>query len=184
MGATNILRTLGKGAAATVLLVDALKGAAAVLWAHWVVNQREWFLTLGIPDSPVATIQEDLLPWLGILAAFMAIVGHSKPIWLQFKGGKSVATSLGILLALSWPVALASFGVWMLGLGLSRIVSFSSILAAVAVPTLMLAFQQPLAYCLFGLAAGIYVIGTHRRNLERLLAGTEPRIGQKLPDHA
>ncbi|MEN9223489.1 MAG: glycerol-3-phosphate 1-O-acyltransferase PlsY [Thermostichus sp. BF3_bins_97] len=156
-GATNVLRTLGKGPALLVLVVDALKGAAAVALG----------LALGSP-------------WWAVLAALAAVIGHSRSCWLGFKGGKSVATSLGILLALSWPVALAIFGVWLLGIALTRIVSFSSILAAVSAPLLMWAAAQPLPYLLFALAGGLYVVATHRRNIERLLAGAEPRMGEKL----
>lgn len=155
-GATNVLRTLGKGPALLVLLVDAFKGAAAV----------------GLGGALGS-------PWWVVLAAFLAIIGHSRSCWLGFKGGKSVATSLGILLAMAWPVALVIFGVWLLGIALTRIVSFSSILAAVAAPVLMWSTDQPLPYLLFALAGGVYVVATHRRNIERLLAGSEPRIGQK-----
>ncbi|MGQ9836728.1 MAG: glycerol-3-phosphate 1-O-acyltransferase PlsY [Cyanobacteriota bacterium] len=155
-GATNVLRTLGKGPALLVLLVDALKGAAAV-GLGWALGS----------------------PWWVVLAAFLAVIGHSRSCWIGFQGGKSVATSLGILLAMSWPVALAIFGVWLLGIALTRIVSCSSILAAVAAPLLMWGAAQPLPYLLFALVGGVYVIATHRRNIERLLAGSEPRIGQK-----
>ncbi len=110
-GATNVLRTLGKGPALLVLLVDAAKGAAAV--------------ALG---SALGSA------WWVVLAALFAVIGHSRSCWLGFRGGKSVATSLGILLAMAWPVALTTFGVWLLGLALTRIVSFSSLLAAVAAP--------------------------------------------------
>ncbi|MFS8856081.1 MULTISPECIES: glycerol-3-phosphate 1-O-acyltransferase PlsY [unclassified Synechococcus] len=156
-GATNVLRTLGKGPALLVLLVDAAKGAAAVALGS----------ALGSP-------------WWVVVAALGAVIGHSRSCWLGFKGGKSVATSLGILLAMAWPVALATCGVWLLGIALTRIVSFSSLLAAVVAPLLMWAMAQPLPYVLFALAGGVYVIGAHRRNIERLLAGSEPRIGQKL----
>ncbi|MEN9242288.1 MAG: glycerol-3-phosphate 1-O-acyltransferase PlsY [Thermostichus sp. DG02_3_bins_51] len=156
-GATNVLRTLGRGPALLVLLVDTLKGAAAVALG-WALGS----------------------PWWVVLAALLAVIGHSRSCWLGFQGGKSVATSLGILLAMAWPVALATFGVWLLGLAFTRIVSFSSILAAVAAPVLMWVTAQPLPYLLFALAGGVYVIATHRRNIERLLAGSEPRIGQKL----
>ncbi|MFS8859501.1 glycerol-3-phosphate 1-O-acyltransferase PlsY [Synechococcus sp. H60.4] len=156
-GATNVLRTLGKGPALLVLLVDAAKGAAAVALGS----------ALGSP-------------WWVVVAALGAVVGHSRSCWLGFRGGKSVATSLGILLAMAWPVALATFGVWLLGIALTRIVSFSSLLAAVAAPLLMWALGQPLPYGLFALVGGVYVIAAHRRNIERLLAGSEPRLGQKL----
>jgi acyl phosphate:glycerol-3-phosphate acyltransferase len=166
IGATNVLRTLGKGPAIAVLLIDAAKGALAVLAAH----------------QAYALINGDALSeaWLVALAAIVAILGHSWPVWLGFKGGKSVATSLGILLSMSWQVGLATFGLFALVLALSRIVSLSSITAAIAVSALMILLGQPLPYQLFAIAAGIYVIWRHRSNIGRLLAGTEPQIGQKL----
>lgn len=170
MGATNVLRILGKGPALLVLAVDVGKGILAL----WLAQRL--LMTLG-PDW-----QTQLLSWIKVASGLAAIVGHSRPVWLGFKGGKSVATSLGILFALSWPLALTILGVWGLGMGGSRIVSLSSIVAAIAAPILAVLFGQPLAYCLFTLLGGAYVVLTHRRNIERLLAGTEPAIGRKLVD--
>ena len=115
-----------------------------------------------------------------ILAGLMAIVGHSKSIWIGFKGGKSVASSLGILLAMSWVVGLGTLAVFIVVISISRIVSLSSIIAAVSVSGLMFITGKPLPYEIFAIVGGIYVIWRHSRNIERLLAGTEPRIGQKL----
>ncbi|GET43296.1 glycerol-3-phosphate 1-O-acyltransferase PlsY [Microseira wollei] len=169
IGATNVLRTLGKGPAIVVLLLDAAKGALAISLAHFAFS----FAVAGLLS----------LPWLVALAGLAAVFGHSWPIWLNFKGGKSVATSLGILLAMSWQVGLATFGVFAFFLAISRIVSLSSIAAAIAVSLLMILLHQPLPYQLFAIAAGLYVIWRHRSNISRLLAGTEPQIGQKLaPD--
>ncbi len=169
-GATNTLRTLGKGPALFVLTVDLLKGAAAVWAAGAIANQ----IVFPRPDLS--------LPWCIILAALLAIVGHSKSMWMGFKGGKSAATSLGILLAMAWPVGLTVLGVWLGTLGLSRIVSISSILAAVAAPILMAVFAQPWQFIAFAAVGGLYVVIRHRSNIQRLMAGTEPRIGQKLQD--
>lgn len=166
IGATNILRTLGKGPAIAVLLIDAAKGALAILAAHWAYT--------------FSGLEELSLPWLVALAGLAAVFGHSWPIWLNFKGGKSVATSLGILLAMSWQVGLGTLGVFAVVLAISRIVSLSSIAGAIAVSALMFLLHQPLPYQLFAIAAGIYVIWRHRSNIQRLLAGTEPQIGQKL----
>lgn len=163
-GATNVLRTLGKGPALVVFLVDLLKGVVAIALA------RSLFAT------PALAAQAD---WAAVLAGLIAVVGHSKSLWLGFKGGKSAATGLGVLFALSWQVGLAATGVVLLVLGVSRIVSLASIVTAIAAPLLMVAFQQPLPSTLFGLLAGIYVLVTHRANIQRLLAGTEPRIGKK-----
>ncbi|MFB2919151.1 MULTISPECIES: glycerol-3-phosphate 1-O-acyltransferase PlsY [Aerosakkonema] len=167
IGATNVLRTLGKGPAIVVLLVDAAKGALAIALAHLAYSFSS---TAGLSLATLVT-----------LAGLAAIIGHSWPIWLNFKGGKSVATSLGILLAMSWQVGLATFGVFAVMLAITRIVSFSSIVGAIAVSLLMFGFGQPLPYQIFAIAAGIYVIWRHRSNIQRLLAGTEPKIGQKLP---
>ncbi len=167
-GATNVLRTLGKGPGVLVLLIDMLKGVLAIA----LVN---WFFTL-----PVSVNYPIGFAWLVALAGLAAILGHSKSIWLGFTGGKSVATSLGVLLAMSWQVALSTVAVFATVLALSRIVSLSSIAGAIAVYGFMLFLHQPLPYQLFALAGGLYVILRHRSNIERLLAGTEPRLGQKL----
>lgn len=172
-GATNVLRTLGKGPALVVLLVDALKGVGAVSLV------RGFYALVATPVIP-ATWQ----PWLVALAAFAAILGHSKSIWLNFTGGKSVATSLGILLAMSWSVGLGTLGVFAVVLAVSRIVSLGSIVGAIAVSILMILFKQPLPYQLFAASAGLYVILRHRANIQRILAGTEPQLGQTLPQEA
>ena len=167
-GATNVLRTVGKSAAIAVLAIDLLKGAIALA----LVNLTYSFAPSGLP--------EQWHSWLITGAALAAIIGHSKSVWLNFTGGKSVATTLGILLVMNPVVGLgtlASFGVI---LGLSRIVSLSSICGAIAVNILMLALSQPLAYSIFAALAGIYVIARHKTNIQRLLAGIEPKIGQAL----
>lgn len=166
IGATNVLRTLGKGPAIVVLLTDAAKGALAIALANWIY--------------PFTNNQALPLPWLVTLAGLFAVIGHSLPIWLNFKGGKSVATSLGILLAMSWQVGLATLGVFAVVVTITRIVSISSISGAIAVSLLMILFKQPLPYLMFSLAAGVYVIWRHRSNIQRIIAGTEPKIGQKL----
>lgn len=172
-GATNVLRTLGKGPALVVLLIDALKGAGAIA----LVNG--YYALVETPVIPVTWH-----PWLVAWAAFAALLGHSKSIWIKFTGGKSVATGLGVLLAMSWPVGLGTLGVFALVLALSRIVSLSSIAGAIASPLLMIIMGQPLPYQLFAGAAGLYVVWRHRSNIQRLLAGTEPQLGQQLPPEA
>jgi acyl phosphate:glycerol-3-phosphate acyltransferase len=169
MGATNILRTLGKGPAIFVLVVDVIKGAIAVLLLrHLSISLTPNLGTLASPD------------WAAALGGLLAVLGHSRPIWFRFStGGKSVATGLGAILALSPIVALGTIATFALTISLSRIVSISSVLAAAIVPLLMIALGQPLPSQLFGLAAGLYVIIRHRTNMQRLMAGTEPRIGAK-----
>jgi acyl phosphate:glycerol-3-phosphate acyltransferase len=163
-GATNVLRTLGKGPGAVVLAIDVLKGVAAVQLVV-LAAYLGW------------SIEQPALAMIGTAA--MALLGHSKSVWLGWKGGKSVATGLGVLLALCWPVALVALGVFGVWIGISRIVSISSILAAAAVPVLMAIYQQPLAYVVFTAIGGGYVIWLHRTNIQRLIEGTEPQVGKK-----
>jgi glycerol-3-phosphate acyltransferase PlsY len=177
MGATNVLRILGKGPAIAVLLVDVLKGALAIALVRFMYTLPAFRVL-----APIDTNLDIILSWMLTLTGLAALVGHSKPIWLNFKGGKSVASSLGILFALSWPVALGTLGVFIGVIAISRIVSLSSIAAAIAVSGWMIFFKQPLPFQIFAILGGLYVIWRHRSNIERLLAGTEPQLGQKLPE--
>ncbi len=169
-GATNVLRTLGKGPGVVVLLIDTLKGVGALALVYG------YYALVATPKLP-STWQ----PWLVAAAGLAAILGHSLSIWLNFSGGKSVATSLGVLLTMCLPVGLGTLGVFGVMLGLSRIVSLSSIAGACAVTVLMILLKQPLPYQIFAGVAGLYVIWRHRSNIKRLLAGVEPTLGQKLP---
>jgi acyl phosphate:glycerol-3-phosphate acyltransferase len=168
-GATNVLRTLGKGIAIAVLLIDLLKGAIAVALVNLIYT---------VSSTEIVSISWQ--PWLIIAAGLAALLGHSKSIFLNFTGGKSVATSLGVLLVMNPVVALGTLGSFLIVLALSRIVSLSSISGAIAVNLLMIFLKQPVPYILFAALAGIYVIVRHRSNISRILAGTEPKIGQKL----
>lgn len=172
-GATNVLRTLGKGPGAFVLLVDCLKGVLSIFLVYRL------FEFASSNNLIPATVNPEWQPIMVTLAGLAAILGHSKSIFLGFRGGKSVATSLGILLAMNWQIGLATFGVFAVVVAISRIVSLSSICGAIAVSVLMILFHQPSPYILFGIAGGFYVIIRHRSNIERLLAGTEPKLGQK-----
>ena len=156
-GATNVLRNVGKGPALLVFLMDVGKGALAVLLAK----------SVGLND------------WVQVLAGLAALAGHIWPVWLGWKGGKAVATGLGMFLGLAWPVGLASFGLFMATISLSRIVSLASVVAAIGLPVLMLVAGNSSAYVVVSLVASSMVIWRHRSNIQRLMAGTEPRIGQK-----
>ena len=127
IGATNVLRTLGKWPALVVLLVDVLKGVGAIVFAHWFYT---WFYTLPFVSPPTALDMQTSVPWAVCLAGLAALLGHSRSIWLNFTGGKSAATGLGVLLAMSWPVGLGAATVFGVALAIFRIVSLSSMLAA------------------------------------------------------
>ncbi|MBV8886061.1 MAG: glycerol-3-phosphate 1-O-acyltransferase PlsY [Chroococcidiopsidaceae cyanobacterium CP_BM_RX_35] len=175
-GATNVLRTLGKGPALLVLLIDTLKGVLAIAGGNWALAfAADRYL---IP----AAVQPDWYPWVLAVAGLAALIGHSKSIWLGFTGGKSVGTSLGVLLAMCWQVGLGTLLVFSVVLALSRTVSLGSLAGAVVVSILMLLLHQPLPYQLFAVAGGLYVIWRHQSNLQRIVAGTEPRIGAPLAE--
>jgi len=152
IGATNVLRTGRRGLAALTLILDAAKGAAAVL------------------------ILDAIWPGTGNLAAIGAFFGHLYPVWLRFRGGKGVATLLGIALALSWPVGLAFAFVWLGALALFRFSSVGGMAAAVAAPIAAAALGQWSLVALFLLFA-LMVVWKHRANIGRLLDGSEPRVG-------
>ena len=174
-GATNVLRTLGKWPALGVLLIDVLKGAAAIVFARWFYP---WLSTLSSTTPPTALDLQTWVPWAVCLAGLAVLLGHSRSIWLNFTGGKSAAAGLGVLLALSWPVGLGAATAFGVVLAVSRIVSLGSMLAALTAIAVVCGLEQPLPYRLLVIAGGIYVIMLHRANIQRLLAGTEPRLGQ------
>ncbi|HSM80545.1 MAG TPA: glycerol-3-phosphate 1-O-acyltransferase PlsY [Nodosilinea sp.] len=174
-GATNVLRTVGKEAAIAVLLIDLLKGLLAVL-----LVKATWPQVVALAPAGALT---GWTAWVTVLAGVMAIVGHSRSVWINFTGGKSAASGLGVAIGLAWPVALGAAAAFGLTLALSRIVSLSSMVAAIAAALLMVATGQPLAYSLLGALAAFYVILRHRSNIDRLLAGTEPRLGQQSSNH-
>ena len=179
IGATNVLRTLGKWPALVVLLVDVLKGAATTIFARWFFP---WFYALPSVTPPAALDLQTWVPWAVCLAGLAVLMGHGRSIWLNFTGGKSAATGLGVLLALSWPVGLGAATVFGVVLAIFRIVSLSSMLAALTAIVLVWTLEQPMPYRLLVMAGGIYVIARHRANIQRLLAGTEPPVGQSSPE--
>ncbi|MFV3073119.1 glycerol-3-phosphate 1-O-acyltransferase PlsY [Niveispirillum fermenti] len=160
IGATNVLRTGNKLLALATLVLDSGKGAIATLAALW----------LGGVEA-------------GIAAAAGSMLGHSFPVWLGFKGGKGVATSLGVLLAISWPVGLAACATWLLAAAIFRISSLSALIAVGASPVVgwFLAGPAIAGLCLF-IAALVFI--RHHENIARLLKGTEPRIGARKKEAA
>ncbi|MFA9549863.1 MAG: glycerol-3-phosphate 1-O-acyltransferase PlsY [Hyphomicrobium sp.] len=158
IGATNVLRTGNKGIAALTLLLDLLKGTAAVLIGH----------AIGALGG-VAILAS-------LVAGLAAFIGHTYPVWLGFKGGKGVATYIGILLGLNWPGALAFCSVWLLVAILSRYSSLSAIIAAVVTPIWLLTVGD-YATAILAALLSVLLIYKHRANIHRLVAGEEPRIG-------
>ena len=169
VGATNALRVLGKWPALVVLLVDVFKGVAAIILVRWL---------FALPFVAPAHDQQTWTSWAVALAGLAALLGHSRSVWLGFSGGKSVATGLGVVLAISWPVALGALAVFGGVVAIFRIVSLGSILAALTAVVLICCLDQPLPYRLLIVAGGVHVVARHRANIMRLLAGTEPRLGQ------
>jgi glycerol-3-phosphate acyltransferase PlsY len=161
IGATNVLRTGHKGLAAATLLLDMVKGTVAVLLVERLIGAPAGY-----------AIVSTLAAGLG------AFIGHIFPVWLGFRGGKGVATYIGVLLGLAWPAALAFCAVWLAVAALSRYSSLSALLAAAVTPPLLLAFGEVPAALLFA-GLSLLLFWSHRANIRRLLAGEEPRIGAK-----
>lgn len=157
-GATNVKRVLGKKWFFTVMVLDALKGALPVVLATMFCTQ---FLEIG------------LLP---VLASLCVIFGHSKSIFLNFTGGKSVASGVGTLFALSWPVGITVASVWAIVTWVSKYVSVGSIVALAIAPLMMWYLHAPVAHTLYALVAAIYVIYLHRENIKRLKDGVENKV--------
>jgi len=159
-GATNVLRQIGKRAAITVFLIDVFKGVLSILLAKYFLLNDAWQVAIGLST----------------------LVGHAWPVWLNWKGGKAVATGLGVLLGLSWQVGLATLGIFILIITLFRIVSLASISASLALPLIMfLSFKNStfsIPFLVISLLAMTLVVWRHRENIIRLMKGKEPRIGQ------
>jgi glycerol-3-phosphate acyltransferase PlsY len=153
IGATNVLRTGRKDLAAATLACDALKGTAAVLVASH----------FGGPDAAVA-------------AGLGAFLGHLFPVWLNFKGGKGVATFIGLLIAFAWPAALGFCTIWLAVAAVSRYSSLSALIASAATPLMLWELGDPHEALLFAVLAVLLWV-MHRTNIARLIAGTEGRIG-------
>ena len=155
IGATNVLRTGNKLLAAATLILDSSKGAIAVLLALYFFDKHAMFG-----------------------AALGAVIGHNFPVWLKFKGGKGVATTLGTFLALSWPVGVACCVAWLISAVISRISSLSALVALALAPIFAVTIGDPKQLHLIGVIALLGGI-RHKDNITRLLAGTEPKIGKK-----
>ncbi|MHA6324867.1 glycerol-3-phosphate 1-O-acyltransferase PlsY [Roseivivax sp. CAU 1753] len=155
IGATNVLRTGSKTAGALTLLLDGIKGVVAVLAARLFAG-------------------EDAAQ----IAALAAFLGHCYPVWLGFRGGKGVATFLGLLLALAWPVGLLTCTAWLAGVALTRISSMGALVAAASSTAWMLIMGR-FDIFLLGMILTLLVFWRHRQNIARLRAGTEPKIGKK-----
>lgn len=160
IGATNVLRTGRKGLAAATLLLDMGKGVLAVVLARML-----WGEGGGWASAP-------------LMAAAGAMVGHCFPVWLGFRGGKGVATVLGVALGLAWPVGLTSALVWVAAAKLSKISSVGGMSAAVAAPIAALALGHAAMVPVLA-ALALLVVARHHQNIARLIAGTEPRVGRK-----
>ncbi len=154
IGATNVLRTGNKGLAAATLVLDALKGVAAVLLMRWLTGEQD------------------------LVAGTAAVLGHTLPVWLQFNGGKGVATALGVYLGAMWPVGLACCAVWLVVAKVTRMSSAGSLSACLAAPVLALALVDG-EHAMLAVLVGVLVAWRHEGNIRRILAGTEPRIGEK-----
>ncbi len=172
IGATNAIRVLGKGVGIPVFILDALKGFLPVCALEW------WLVSRGFASKHWHT---DLAM---VAAGFATVLGHNYTFWLRGRGGKGVATSAGVMLALA-PLSLAiAFGVWLITFAASRYVSLASMVAAVALPTAMAFRSRSWPVLVLGVAMAVLTIWRHRGNIERLRAGTEPRAGGKTKEVA
>jgi glycerol-3-phosphate acyltransferase PlsY len=156
IGATNVLRTGRKSLAAATLLLDAGKGAAAVFLGWHLVG-----------------------PNAGYAAGVLAVVGHMFPVWLGFKGGKGVATGVGVLLAANWALALICGAIWLICAFTIRISSASALAASAAAPVAAAVLQVPFPLLIATTIVAALIWQRHKDNIARLAAGTEPRIGKK-----
>ena len=154
IGTTNVFRTVGPKTAVLVLIADAFKGILAVgIMSYFFHN-----------------------PLLDVVTALGALLGHNYSLFLGFKGGKGVATALGLLIFMMPKVAVASFGIWLVCVLLTRYVSLGSIMAAVFTPPLAWYLGYPSAYVIFSVVADFFVVLRHKENIHRLLTGTESKI--------
>ena len=189
IGATNVWRTMGKKWGLIAFFCDTFKGWLAVMIGFWIASK----IGYDVPAPRGRTVAHHLTSdYAGITAALGCILGHNFPVWLRFKGGKGVATSLGVIIGMMPLVSIIIFAVWGIVLKLSRYVSLASIVAALSLPiaVIVLMFFGPASgwaavhgwgNFYFGCVAAILVVKRHAPNIKRLLNGTEPRFGDPKP---
>ena len=180
IGATNVMRTLGKGPGILVLLLDAAKGFLPVYFAPIIANS----VTAASASSAAHAAVTPDRSALQIVCCLSVIAGHNWTCWLRFKGGKGVATSAGALLAFLPLPLLCALGVWLIVFGIGRYVSLASISAAVAIPIATWLIERNAILVTFTAVLGVVAIYKHKSNIQRLLAGTENRVGKGSPTQA
>ena len=165
-GTTNVLRTVGKLAGLIVLIADIAKGAFATFIAVWLLSTNQ------------------LLHWAMLAGALAAMIGHSWSVYIKFKGGRGVTVGVGGLLAMYWPVGLTCLVIFAIAAKLSRYVSLGSIIAASSSIILLIPFiileMQPYQFLIFAIVGTVLIIYKHRDNINRLISGTERRIGERV----
>lgn len=173
IGATNVVRSGAKGLGIATLVLDALKGAAAVAIASAIANSKYNLCAAFLPQPCVPPLR------LMSVAALFAVLGHMFPVWLQFKGGKGVATALGVFCVLFPKAILVSLAIFILVVAITRFVSLGSILGAIAFPIAAYFLHGPDSVTLVLAAAiALLVVLKHHQNIGRLLSGTENRLGR------
>ena len=155
-GATNVKRVLGKKWFFTVMVLDAIKGALPVFLAKIFLPEHYGLFA--------------------VVASIFVIIGHSKPVFLQFKGGKSVASGIGTIIALNWIVGISTAIIWATITYITKYVSVGSIIAVAVAPFLMYYLKNPIFYVLYCALAAIYIIYLHRQNIQRLIKGEENKV--------
>jgi len=174
IGATNVMRTLGKGPGIAVLLLDAAKGFLPVFFAPLIVRSVTE-ASASAAAHAAAAVDRSVLQ---IVCCLSVIAGHNWTCWLRFKGGKGVATSAGALLAFLPLPLLCGLGVWLIVFAIGRYVSLASISAAVAIPIATWLIERNVMLLVFTAVLGAVAIYKHKSNIQRLLAGTENRVGR------
>lgn len=160
IGATNIMRVIGPVPAAAVFIADILKGFIPVMAAKiWIQPPSDLFI---------------------IGCGVIAIIGHTLSVFLNFKGGKGVATGLGVIIGLNPLIAAIAFGIWIVVLAISRYVSLASMVASLSVPIMMMYLQSSWTFTIFTAIIAIYIIIKHRENIVRIINGNESKIGEKV----